>query len=123
MLKDKRDFLYELGGKFYIIGGYVCEECDDNSLIKEYRRFKTLTSHPEFAQHPREMLEAHRDAVADSYERIAKACCVPIESSRLDYEALMLRDELEERFAGEIEKQMEIWVKSLDCKDYRDIKL
>jgi len=102
VLKNKRDFLYEFGDKFFIIGGYVCGECDDNSLIEEYRRFETLTSHSEFAQHHSEMLKAHRDAVADSYERIAKECYVPIENSWLDYEAVMLRDELEECFAEEI---------------------
>ena len=121
MLKDKREFLYELGNKFYIIGGCVCEECNNQKLLDEYREYKKLTSHSEFAYHPREMRKAHRNAVADSYEKIAKECYVPIEKSWLDYKAMMLRDELEKQFGEEIKNQIETWVKALTCKDYRDI--
>ena len=48
MLENKREYLYELGDKFYIIGGNACEECDDQGLIEEYRHFEKLTSHAEF---------------------------------------------------------------------------
>ena len=121
MFKNKREFLYELGDVFYIIGGNACGECFDPELISEYRHFEKLTSNAEFALHPRDMHKVHRDAVAESYEKIANACYVPVEESRPDNEAKMLRDELEEQFQDEIEKQLDIWIKALDCKDYRDM--
>ena len=122
MFKDKREFLYELGNKIYIIGGCVCEECNNQKLLDEYREYKKLTSRSEFAYHPREMLRDYRNAVADSYEKIANECYVPAEKSRLDYGPMMLREDLEKQFGEEIKKQVETWVKALNCKDYRDIE-
>lgn len=93
-------------------------------MLNEYREYKKLISHSEFVEYadcPRKMIKAHRNAVADSYEKIAKECYVPIEKSRLDYKAMMLRDELEKQFGEEIKNQIETWVKALTCKDYRDI--
>ena len=68
-LKNKKEFIYKLGEKYYIIGGCECKECDDHELINLYQVFAFLTDDTEFKDYDvRKMPKNRRNRVAEVYK-------------------------------------------------------
>jgi hypothetical protein len=121
-LRKKKEFLYLLDGKYYIIGRCECKECDDEELISLYQEFLFLTDDELFKEfNPHEMWKVHRNKVADVYKMILDACHVPIEQCEMTDEKVLLRERLEEKYEAEIKGQIERWLKADTCATYKEI--
>ena len=121
-LKNKKEFIYYLGGKYYIIGGCECKECDDQELIQLFQRFLTLTDNDEFQNYEvREMIKKFRDEVAEVFRELLRSCYVPIEESDMTDAKYELRETLETKYQSEIDSQFDRWIKADTCLFHKDV--
>ena len=121
-LRKKKEFLYLLDGKYYIIGRCECKECDDEELISLYQEFLSLTDDELFKDFdPREMAKTRRDKVADVFKKILDTCHVPIEQSEMTDEKVLLRERLEKKYEAYIQEQINRWLKADTCLDHKMI--
>lgn len=124
ILKNMKELVYNLDGKYYIVGRCECKECKEKSIIELYNRFVELTSDEDFKFfNAREMPICVRDEVVDVYNKICTACYVSIEKSEMTEEKLLLRDTLEKTYRDEIERQYDIWIKADTCLNHKKLHL
>lgn len=121
-LKDKKEFIYLLDGKYYLIGTCACEEVVDPELLEQYAKYNELTQNDEFEYDVRKMRPWFRDEVGQVFDDLLLACHVDIGESRLDEKSAVLRKRLEENYRGEIENQLDTWLKADLCAFYTGAK-
>lgn len=120
-LKNKKEFIYYLDGKYYIIGDRECKECEDQELIKMYQYYVELTDDDEFQEYDvRTMQKKHRDKVAETYKQIFLTCHVSNERSQITAEKLTKREEIESQYKIEIDKQLKQWIKADTCLSHKE---
>lgn len=121
-LKNKKEFIYKLEDRYYILGGCTCKECNDQSILGDYRHFLELTQSEDFNDYDvRTMIKRVRNEVAETYKNILDACYVYAEENEMTDEKLRLRDALEKRYCDEIERQYNIWIKADTCLSHKEI--
>lgn len=121
-LKNKKEFIYKLGGKYYIIGECECKECEDHELINLYQEFVSLTEDKEFKDcDVRKMLKNNRNRVAEVYKDLTCRCYVSIEKSEMTDEKVIQREHLEEKYESEVDRQFERWIKADTCLFHKEI--
>lgn len=121
-LNNKKEFIYALDNKYYIIGGCECKECDDNKLIQLYQDFIRLTSNDEFKNHEvQDIQKSYRNNVVNVYKKLLLQCYVPIEKNAMTGEKRILRQKLVSEYNAELERQFEVWVKADTCLFHKEI--
>lgn len=78
-LRNMKEFLYDLGGRYYIIGMSECRVCDNAELIALHKQFVALTNaaSEEFSKKdPRDIFREDRDRIAKIYRKILITCSV-----------------------------------------------
>lgn len=115
-LDNTKEFIYELGGKYYIIGCCECRECDDQKLIDLFQKYVILTEETEFKEYVvSEMQKIHRDKIADAYKELLHLCYVSIEKSEMTEDKVQLREKLVKEYEYEVDFQYARWIKADRC--------
>ena len=109
------DFIYELGGKLYLIGSKVCDIVDDPELTKLYWSYYFATHVHGFKDFEyKDISQYNRNKAREAYEALAKSCKAN-ENATLEPYNRNLRDYLEEKYEPEINEQIECWIKARKC--------
>ena len=121
-LQKKKEFMYCLGGKYYIIGRSECKECKDEDSIELYRQYIKLTDDKEFRDFDvRRIQKCKRNEIAEAFKAVMKSCDDQVKQSQMTQEKHTFREKLEKNFGAELDKQIDQWLKAERCADFKDI--
>ena len=123
-VRFKNDFIYELGGEYYLIGRCTCERCSDYKKISLYKEFISVCDNVKFGNVDfYDIKDAHKEKVADVYDRLHKECEISYEERRVNDDARVLFDKLKKQHSDEIERQVKLMMKASECSTWYHVTL
>ncbi len=117
-IRVMKEFMYELGGDYYIMGSCACEKCSDSKLISMYNDFVKICEKEGFQNDFHDIWPSLRKEIAHAFVPLIQACYVPIENTRMDNAAYELSNNLVLKYGDEIEEQIKRWLKAQRCVDW-----
>ena len=122
-LVNAKEFIYELGERYYIIGRATCVEIFDTKLISLYEDFVGKTNFLEFDTIQRNIQKWQVQInkikeIGISYQRICNACMT--EKLTWSSNEFFLLIKLEEEYSREIDRQIDRRNKASLCLDFID---
>mgnify|MGYP007056242735 CR=1 FL=1 len=122
-IRKKLEFVYFIGGRYYIIGSNAFEECESSDLIQLYKEYLSATSSEDFRnKHVYSISPFIRNNVATLYLKIFKKCVRPLNIYTIEQELRNDRDKFISIHEDELYKQVEIWELARDCYFYSQIE-
>ena len=81
---NKKEFIYKLDGKYYFLGLYACEECNDPHFIEMYDHFEDVCNCKQFEKDVRDIPDYYKQDVAKSFNPIANECRERFQTDKTD---------------------------------------
>ena len=112
----KKEFIYKLDNKYYILGKNICEECDNTEILELYNHFLDVCNISFFNENYLDFPLYYKKDIADSFIPLLNACSC--NEPKWNENSLALRDRLDERYYDEIELQIDRWIIASRCADF-----